>query len=434
MLETFTPAVCGSRKRQIVAQVIFSVAAVTAAAALGLALGYAGSLLGGRYALYVAAALALLGAAREAGLVRFRIPQSRRQVPEHWRFELPLPVWAGGYGAGLGAGFFTFQPFSTYWVACAGALALGKPVPAALCLSLYGAGRAAMIVWPRRRAGDPTAAVERLSRRRGALLRVNAVALVACAVLLGLAPTAGAGTLVVDNAYDPSVSGAALAFASRDGNVVVRPLAGGEDLVVPGAWQPSLSGEYLVYRDAAGIQVVRWTNGQVVTRIDNVAISHPVLDWPLLAYVRRDPSHKRLVVTNLQTGASGVHVTTRPANDLGRPALNRGRVAWHLASRKESRIMVKWLANGTKRIVARSRIGLLRNPAIYASRIAWADSRSGAGHLRLGWVRAGKRTATVETIRTRAQGFWTTSLGPGVLYSTRWTTASGAAAVFRTGL
>ena len=44
-------------------------------------------------------------------------------------------------------------------VACAGALALAKPVPAALCVSLYGAGRALMVVWPRRRADDPTAAV-----------------------------------------------------------------------------------------------------------------------------------------------------------------------------------------------------------------------------------------------------------------------------------
>ena len=59
MLETFTPAVCGSRKRQIVAQALFTGAAVLTAAALGLALGFAGGLLGGRYALYAAAALAL---------------------------------------------------------------------------------------------------------------------------------------------------------------------------------------------------------------------------------------------------------------------------------------------------------------------------------------------------------------------------------------
>ena len=196
MLETFTPAVCGSRKRQIVAQALFATTAIATAAALGLALGAVGSALGARQAVLAAAALALVAAAREAGIVRFPLPQARRQVPERWRFELPLPVWATGYGAGLGAGFFTYQPVSTFWVACAAALALGRPLPAALCLSLYGVGRAAMVVWPRRRGDDPTAAVERLAGRRGALLRANVAALVACGVLLALAPAAGGAVMV----------------------------------------------------------------------------------------------------------------------------------------------------------------------------------------------------------------------------------------------
>ena len=227
MLETFTPAVCGSRKRQIVGQALFAVSAVAAAAVLGLLLGLAGSMLGAEQAVLGAAALALVAAAREAGLIRFAIPQARRQVPERWRFELPLPVWASGYGAGLGAGFFTYQPISTFWVACAGALALAEPVPAALCVSLYGAGRALMVVWPRRRADDPTAAVERLTSRRGALLRANVVALVACGVLLAVAPAASGGvTRIAQNALDPTVDRGNIAFATASGNVVVRPAGG----------------------------------------------------------------------------------------------------------------------------------------------------------------------------------------------------------------
>ena len=99
MLETFTPAVCGSRKRQMIAQALFTVAAVATSAALGLALGFAGSLLGASHAVWAAAALALLAAAREAGLVRLPLPQARRQVPERWRFELPLPVDQTGSGS-----------------------------------------------------------------------------------------------------------------------------------------------------------------------------------------------------------------------------------------------------------------------------------------------------------------------------------------------
>ena len=124
MVETFTPAVCGSRRRQRLA-----VGAVAASALVGAALGAVGALLGTQLA-FLVAALALLAAAREAGIVRLPLPQLRRQVPERWRSELPLPVWSVGYGIGLGLGFVTFQPVATFWVACAAAVALGKPLAA----------------------------------------------------------------------------------------------------------------------------------------------------------------------------------------------------------------------------------------------------------------------------------------------------------------
>ena len=432
MLETFTPAVCGSRKRQIVAQALFTGAAVLTAAALGLVLGLAGSLLGGRYALYAAAALALIAAAREAGLVRFPLPQARRQVPERWRFELPLPLWATGYGAGLGAGFFTFQPVSTFWVACAGALALARPLPAAACFALYGAGRAVMVVWPRRRTDDPTAAVERLTRRRGALLRANAVALVVCGILLAVAPAAGGATLVQDGAYDPSFSGSSVAFATQAGDVVVRPGDGSPDEVFSGVSQPSLDGQLLAVRDAAGISVLNWTTGDEVARVDNPNASRPALDWPLVAFVLRDGSFKRLVVRNLQTGGNKVHASVQASLQLGRPSLGGGRLAWHVASRKKSTIMLKVLASGAKRVVARSRIGLLQNPTVRArASPGWTAARERATS---GWAGCGvDQRTTVETMRTRARAYWTTSLAPGAVYWTRWTLATGASAVYRTG-
>ena len=430
MLETFTPAVCGSRKRQIVAQALFTVAAVAAAAALGLALGLAGSLLWARHAVLAAAALALVAAAREAGLVRFPLPQARRQVPERWRFELPLPAWATGYGAGLGAGLFTFQPVSTFWVACAGALAIARPLPAAACLSLYGAGRAAMVMLPRRRLDDPTAAVEGLARRRGALLRANAVALVACAVLLGLAPTAGGATLVVRQAIDPSVSGSVLAFATQSGNVVVRP-AGAPDVVYPDASQPALSGEYLAYLDDQGIRVIRWQDGTEVTRIAGTDVSRPALHWPNLAFVRRGSESRRLIVRDLVSGQ-----TKRPVNvplrvDLGRPSLRHGRLAWHTVSRRESRIVVLTLSSGARRTIARTEIGRLGNPSLHRARVIWVDARSGVTYLRKASLTS-KARRNLARIRGRSASYWTTSLGGNTAYMTRWTIASGAASIYRT--
>jgi hypothetical protein len=429
MLETFTPAVCGSRKRQIVAQAFFAVTAVGAAAGLGLVLGLAGAGLGARQALLAAAALALVGAAREAGILRFPLPQSRRQVPESWRFELPLPVWASGYGAGLGAGFFTFQPVSTFWVACAGALALARPLTAALCLSLYGAGRAAMVVWPRRRAGDPTAAVERLAARRGALAPANVVALLAVAALLGLAPTANGATLVTRSAIDPSVSGTTVAFARQAGDVVVRR-SSAPDVIVPDASQPSLSGEYLAFVDSQGILVVRWRDGTEVARVPG-AVSRPALHWPSLAFVRREARARRIVVRNLANGERKLPVRVGLSVDLGRPSLRHGRLAWQTVTRSGSRIFVRHLASRHRRVVARTRIGRLSDPALFKKNLIWVDARSGATYLRRGKL-GSKRRRTLAKIKGRRASYWTTSLSASTAYMTRWTLASGAAAIYKT--
>ena len=430
MLETFTPAVCGSRKRQIVGQSLFAVSAVVTAAVLGLLLGLAGSMLGAEQAVLGAAALALVAAAREAGLIRFSIPQARRQVPEHWRFDLPLPVWASGYGAGLGAGFFTYQPISTFWVACAGALALAEPVPAALCVSLYGAGRALMVVWPRRSSDDPTAAVERLTSRRGTLLRANVVALVACGVLLAVAPAAGAGVArIAQNAYDPTVDRGNIAFATAAGDVVVRP-AGGGAITYPDATEPSLSGPYLAYRDSAGIRVIRWADGTEVRRIASPNVSKPALDWPRLAFVRRASPYDRLYVRNLTSSKVMLYATVRLPTDLGRPSLRHGRLAWHTATRKESKIMVVTLASGARRTMAMTRIGLLGNPSIYRTKFIWVDARFGVTFLKQGWL-TGSRRVVLTRLRSRTVSYWTTSVASNATYMTRWVMPTAQTDVYR---
>ena len=388
MLETFTPAVCGSRKRQIVAQALFTGAAVLTAAALGLALGFAGSLLGGRYALYAAAGLALLAAAREAGLVRFPLPQARRQVPERWRFELPLPVWATGYGAGLGAGFFTFQPVSTFWVACAGALALARPLPAAACFALYGAGRAVMVVWPRRRTDDPTAAVERLTRRRGALLRANAVALVVCGILLAVAPAAGGATLVQQAAYDPSFSGGAIAFATKAGDVVVRPGGGSPDEVFSDVSQPSLDGQYLAVNDACRHQRRRLDErrrggqgGQPErlaprTRLAARRLRGP--GWGLQAARRPQSPDRRQQDPRLGAG----HLPARPAQPERRPPRLARRVEEAVDDRAEGPLLGRASGSSPERGSGSCRIRRSGAPALPG----WTAARERATS---GWAGCG---------------------------------------------
>ena len=426
MLETFTPAVCGSRQRQRAASILFAAAAIAASAAVGAALGALGELAGARRAVLAAAVLALLAAAREAGFVRLPLPQARRQVPESWRFRLPLPLWATGYGAGLGAGAFTYQPVSTFWVACAGALALARPLPAAACFSLYGAGRALMIVWPRRRADDPTAAVERLVGRRSALLRVNAAGLVACAVLFGVAPTAGAA--VVGSGLDPTVDMGVLAYARQDGSVLVR--SGGGD-VYPDAAAPAIDGDLLAYVDEAGIQIVRWKTRQLVQTIRANATA-VALQWPLVAFRREDPTRRRLILRNLSTGRIRLVATVMPATDLGRPSLKNGRLVWHVASRAGSRVNLLTLSSGARRVLARTDIGLLRNPSVYRTRVAWVDERAGVAAIKVRSV-SGGRVRIVARLRSRDLGYWSTAMATNRIYATRWSLKTRTATIYSFG-
>ena len=431
MVETFTPAVCGSRKRQRLALIGFAVGALAASALVGAALGALGGLLGVELAL-AAAALALIAAAREAGILRVPIPQSRGQVPERWRAALPLPVWSVGYGAGLGAGFLTFQPVSTFWVACAAAMALGRPGAAAICFMAYGAGRALMAVLPSRGQRDATAAVEALVRRRRALLGANVAALHVCAALLS-APAAGAPT-TVGAGFDPAARGDVLARARMDGGgltVLVEPQGGGQ-IWIPGGAAPAVDGDLLAYADDEGIKVIEWSTSTEVARIDG-AVSKPALDWPLVAFVRTANEKEHLFVRDFtDPGAPTQRKISEVArrNDLGRPALAGGRIAWHVVTRGYSKVLVESLGNGNRRVIRKSKIALESNPALTPWRIVWVEQRARSASL---LVRRFGQSSTkrIHTINGSDRRLLTTALTGRTAYVTRWTPATGASTLVR---
>ena len=82
-------------------------------------------------------------------------PQIRRQLPEHWRRIMPMPVAAALYGILLGLGFTTFVLTFGVWALAGISLALGEPV-AGLAIGLR----------LRRRARDPDRRRSRRSRTR----------------------------------------------------------------------------------------------------------------------------------------------------------------------------------------------------------------------------------------------------------------------------
>jgi hypothetical protein len=433
MVETFTPAVCGSRRRQWLALTGFALGAVVVSALVGAALGAIGAVLGTQLSL-VAAGLALVAATREAGLVTFPLPQLRRQVPERWRFELPLPVWSVGYGAGLGAGFLTFQPVATFWVACAAAVALASPLAAAFCFAAFGAGRALMTAWPRKGHEDATSAVESLVRRRRLLLVANVTVLLVCAALLA-APSAGAASAQgIGVGLDPSARGTVLGRARADSGTrrVVVERANGSPVVVQAAWSPAVDGNLLAYADAGGIKVIDWSTGAPVAQV-NGAVSRPALNWPLLAFVRTDATYKRLILANFTNpGAPTERQITKVVrrNDLGRPSLASGRIAWHKVMAVGSQVYLQVLASGKRRVIARSKVAVLANPSLSATRIVWVKQlpRSCALLTRRFDSRTVKRIYRT-TRKTRL--LWTTALAGRTAYVTQWSQRTGASTLVR---
>jgi hypothetical protein len=434
MVETFTPAVCGSRSRQRLAIVLFAFAALVASAALGATLGFVGSLVGTRPALIAAATLAFLAALREAGLLRLPIPQSRRQVPERWQYELPLPLWSAGYGVGLGLGFLTFQPVATFWVACAVALALGNPAAAAACFALYGAGRAFMAVWPRHREPSGPAAVEKLVGRASFVPRANAVVLGLAVVLLALAPAAGAAVTSLGPGFDPAADGQTFARARLDSGtvkvLVVPPAPEPTDTVSP-ANAPALDGPYLAYEDDEGIKVIDWRNDSLVRELDG-PYSHPALDYPLLAYIRDDGAYERLVLVDISMpNLEERNVTAvRSAADLGRPALRGGRLAWHRIAAGGSSINVLHLATNDRRVLKQTRVWMEANPSVTSRRIVWVEHRPRGSYLRMRRF-GSKRTKTLMHVSGRKTLLWTTALTGRTAYVTKWTPSTRKAVVLR---
>ena len=106
-------------------------------------------------------------------------------------------------------------------------------------------------------------------------------------------------------------------------------------------------------------------------------------------------------------------------------------LAWHVVSRKRSLVLVRTLSTGNRRTVASSRIGWLIDPSVFRSQVSWVDSRFGVSSLKLTSLGSGKRRVLVR-IRGRKACYWSTSLASGTVYMTRWTVASGAAAVYKT--
>jgi hypothetical protein len=377
---------------------------------------------GGRAAYLIAAAIAVAAALVEARGVPI-VPQIRRQLPEHWRRAMPMPVAAALYGALLGLGFTTFVLTFGVWALAGISLAIGDPQAGAVIGAAFGIGRATPIVVLAPAAGSPRGdrATELLAERpgiyRGARLG-DALALLLAAAALGATGSATAAQTQVQGGADPSADGPDLVWQQGDRTGVLR--RDGQDIPLPGT-DPAVGGPYVALIDGASIVLLdRATLGEVARvsaeGADAVAVSG---DW--LVYRRRVAARDVLeavkITDPLTPGPAGRITSAASPSQVGRPAIDGDVVVYATAQRDESRIWKRELNGRKNKVVAGARFALLSNPAIDGKRLVFVRSTGRRDQVVM--TRVNKHGGGHPIHTFRGSGYlWSTALEGGTAYVT----------------
>ena len=361
-------------------------------ALLGSALG------GGQVALGIAAAAVLAAAALEARGARI-VPQVRRQVPEHWRRVVPLPIAAAGYGLLLGLGFTTFVLTFAVPALAGVALALGEPVAGLVAGLAFGAGRALPVVVLAPLAASATGrrAGELMMERAGILrgFRVaDAAALLACALLLGAesADAAAAVVLVARYGSDPSLAGPYLAWQTPGGPGRVRHDGVVEDLA---GTHPAVGGPHLAERSGAVVRVTAASDRRELLVVPDAGLGPIAVSGRWLVVRVSDALGERLDAISLADGSRRTVAGVQPPVQLGRPALDGDRLVFHVASSRSSRVRAVDLVAGTSRTLRSTNQGVLLNPSLSGERLLYVHSTAERQRLLVG-ARAGRGDGTAD--------------------------------------
>jgi hypothetical protein len=370
---------------------------------------------GGRIAYLVAAAIAVIAAIAEARGVRVA-PQIRRQLPEHWRRILPMPVAALGYGVLLGIGFTTFVLSFGVWALAGVSLAIGHPGTGFAIGIAFGIGRALPICLLAPVADRPLGvrAVETMAERPGLLRGArlgDAAALLLAAVALVAGDRATAATTVQDHAADPAAAGESIAFQrGPERNAFLR--RGGQGFELPGS-DPALGGPWAATIAGEEIVLLRRADPQTQVRrvrapnADAVAISGGWLAWR-----SRSRGRDHLAARRISAGGAPGQVRriagTGKRSQIGRPALDGAKLAFARASGRRNSILLRRLGGGgSRRLVSSDREGL-SNPAIGPKQLAYVRTTRRGDRLKL--RKLGKR-GEGRTIYTRRHArLWSTAL------------------------
>jgi hypothetical protein len=404
MVETIGPTGhTGGRRTTFAALASFAPGALLGGVATFGALAAAGSLLhgaGGRVAYCVAAAIALLAAVAEARGMRI-VPQIRRQVPEHWRRVMPLPLAAFLYGILLGLGFTTFVLSFGVWALAGISLALGEP-SAGIAIGLaFGAGRAlpVMAIAPLcdRDAGIR---VTELMTQRPAIYRGfrlgDALALVIVGAVALTALPAEAAERVAAGAGEPVAARAEFVYQRAAGPGILRRAS--RNVRLPGRL-PAIGGAYIAVLRPGRIVLLERRGlsprGSVrVRRADGVAVSGGWVAYRTRAHGRDRIRVRRIFhlgigssqgngVGRIDFGRARTVAASGRRGGLSRPSIYRRVLVYSRSSRRRSSVVERVLGSRRSRVLLASRRWLVSEPSVWARSFAYVRTTNERQQLRV---------------------------------------------------
>lgn len=315
-------------------------------------------------------------------------PQIRRQVPERWRWTMPLPLACGLYGILLGLGFTTFVLAFAVWALAGISFATGSPLLGLLIGCAFGVGRALPVVRMasglHRKHGarylDDMAAEPRLWL---GLRRLDALGLCLCALFLSGASATAAG---LPAATDPSAAGGELVWQQVNGPGILR-LQSGRTSPLPGRY-PALSQSSIAWQNGGQLTIADRTSMAVKTSFAVAQLSALAVSDGWVVY--RAPGAagtESLFGISLLAPAQPPHlIASRPTGVIGRPVLDGSTVLFTLDTPHNAAIQAINLATGARRVLRSTHSGsTLVNPSLLSGRLLYERIDRCSQELRIGW-------------------------------------------------
>lgn len=380
---------------------------------------------GGRASYLAAAAIALLAALLEVRGTRI-VPQIRRQLPEHWRRLMPMPLAAALYGVLLGIGFTTFVLSFGVWALAGISLALGEPELGLLLGAGFGLGRALPIVAlaPFAGRGPGIRANELMCERPGVYLglrRGDAAALVAAALALVLVPTsAGARSVVAAPATDPSATLDALAFEPLTGGGILRR---GGDLPLPGN-DPAIGGNYVATIVASDtVRLLDRGSLNPVAEVaapgaDALAVSTSWLVYRAPLAGGGDGIFARSISDPARPGPIQQAAGIGGSAQLSPPAVDGSNLLYAIATPSGSRVVQHTLGTQQFRAVVRSNRLLLFDPSVKGKSFTYVRTDARRSRLMIRRFRGHGPGRVLLALKRRFGQLWSSALTEGFAFVT----------------